>query len=195
MQIALSLFTLGLFAFAGAAAGAEEPSGAGDPPRVALETSEGKIVLELYPDRAPGTVENFLTYVRDGFYDGTVFHRVIPGFMIQGGGFTPDLEQKETREPIQNEASSGLSNERGTVAMARTSDPHSATAQFFVNTADNPNLDHGPGNPGYAAFGRVVDGMDVVDAIAGVRTTRKGMYDDVPAENVIIETARVVEGE
>lgn len=160
---------------------------------MALETSKGSIVLELYPDEAPETVKNFLGYVEDGFFDGTVFHRVIEGFMIQGGGFTADLERKETRPPIRNEASTGLSNERGTVAMARTNDPHSATSQFFINTGNNVRLDQGRGNPGYAAFGRVVEGMDVVDAIAGVRTGHKGGMVDVPVEPVVIETAKVVE--
>ncbi len=193
MQIAIALFTLGLFALAVPAPG-QGGDAVGERPRVALDTSEGTIVLELHPDKAPKTVENFLTYVRDGFYDGTIFHRVISGFMVQGGGFTPGLEKKDTRAPIENEAATGLSNERGTIAMARTSDPNSATAQFFINTVDNANLDHGPGNPGYAAFGRVVEGMDVVDAIASVRTTRKGPMGDVPAEDVVIREARVLDG-
>ena len=192
MQIGLGLVALGLLALAAPAAGQQDAAPSGDRPRVALETSKGTIVLELFPDRAPETVKNFLGYVESGFYDGTVFHRVIEGFMIQGGGFTPGLEQKETRAPIQNEAASGLSNERGTVAMARTSDPHSATSQFFINTGNNSRLDQSPGNPGYAAFGRVVDGMNVVDAIAGVETGRKGGMGDVPLEAVVIEKAEVV---
>ncbi len=193
MQLALAVFTLGLFALTVPASGADKA--AGDAPRVSLETSKGTIVVELYPDKTPKTVENFLTYVRDGFYDGTIFHRVIKGFMIQGGGFTADMNQKPTRAPIVNEAKEGLSNERGTISMARTNDPNSATAQFFINTENNGarGLDYqGASNAGYAAFGRVVEGMDVVDAIAGVATTRKGMHADVPAEPVVIEHARVV---
>jgi len=169
-------------------AGAEE----GSNPRVTLETSKGKIVLELYPDKAPKTVENFLGYVESGHYDGTIFHRVIPNFMVQGGGFTAGMEQKPTRAPIENEADNGLTNDRGTVAMARTSDPHSASAQFFVNSKDNDFLNHTAKTAsgwGYAVFGRVVEGMEVVDAISGVETTRKGMMADVPAESVVIEKA------
>jgi len=195
MQLALAVFTLGLFALTVPASGADQAASSGDAPRVALETSKGTIVIELYPDKTPKTVENFLTYVRDGFYDGTIFHRVIKGFMIQGGGFEADMQQKATRAPIQNEAATGLSNERGTISMARTNDPNSATAQFFINTADNGprGLDYqGASQAGYAAFGRVVEGMDVVDAIAGVSTTRKGMHADVPAEPVVIKHARVV---
>lgn len=191
MQLSLGLFALALLGLAIPAAGSSQ--GAAGSPRVALETSKGRIVLELYPDKAPKTVENFLSYVESGFYDGTAFHRVIKGFMIQGGGFTADLDRKEPRAPIVNEAQSGLKNERGTVAMARTNDPNSATSQFFINHADNASLDYRDArNPGYAAFGRVVEGLDVVDAIAGVATTRKGMLDDVPAEPVLIEKATVV---
>lgn len=197
MQIAVAVFTLGLFALAlPASAGEGDAAATGAAPRVVLETSKGNIVLELYPDKAPKTVENFLSYVESGFYSGTIFHRVIAGFMIQGGGFTEGMEQKKTDAPIENEAKTGLSNERGTISMARTNDPNSATAQFFINTVNNGALDYqGPGNPGYAAFGRVVEGMDVVDAIAGVRTTRKGMFADVPAEAVTIKAAKVVGGE
>ena len=188
MQIGLGLFALGLLGLAIPTAGNAQTA-----PRVALETSKGRIVLELYPDKAPKTVENFLGYVESGFFDGTVFHRVIQNFMIQGGGFTPDMKQKETRAPVVNEAETGLKNERGTVAMARTNDPNSATSQFFINTVNNASLDYqNPRNPGYAAFGRVVEGMDVVDAIAAVQTTRKGMFADVPAEPVVIEKATVV---
>jgi cyclophilin family peptidyl-prolyl cis-trans isomerase len=164
-------------------------------PRVALETSKGKIVLELYPDKAPKSVENFLQYVRSGFYDGVIFHRVIPGFMIQGGGFTADMTQKPTKGSIQNEADNGLRNERGTIAMARTGDPHSASAQWFINVANNRSLDHTAKTPqgwGYAVFGKVVEGMDVVDAIVGVRTTQKGPYGDVPVEPIFIKKATVV---
>jgi cyclophilin family peptidyl-prolyl cis-trans isomerase len=191
MQIGLGLFALGLLALAVPAAGQSASSGSS--PRVALETSKGTIVLELASDKAPGTVENFLAYVRDGFFDGTVFHRVIDGFMIQGGGFTEDLSRKETRAPIQNESATALSNARGTIAMARTDDPHSATSQFFINAVDNKGLDRSAGDAGYTAFGRVVEGMDVVDAIAGVPTGRKSGMDDVPVEPVVIRKATVVE--
>ena len=166
------------------------PSG----PRVLLETSKGLIVLELDPKAAPKTVENFLGYVRDGFYDGTIFHRVIRGFMIQGGGFTEDMQQKSTHAPIDNEASNGLQNKRSTVAMARTMDPHSATAQFFINTVDNSFLDHKGKTSngwGYCVFGKVVEGMNVVDAIESVSTTSKAGQRDVPAAPVIIERAIV----
>ncbi len=168
---------------------------AADSPRVALKTTKGTIVLELYPDKAPRTVENFLRYVREGFYSGTVFHRVIPGFVIQGGGLTPDLQPKPTRAPIPNEAKNGLSNRRGTVAMARTMVVDSATSQFFVNLADNTFLDHRSDTPqgfGYAVFGRVVDGMDVVDAIATVPTGTVKGFRDVPREAVVIESAEVL---
>jgi len=196
MQIALAVFTLGLFALTVPASAGEEAPAASNNPRVILETSQGNIVLELYPDKAPKTVENFLSYVESGFYSGTIFHRVIANFMIQGGGFTANMEQKKTKPPIENEAATGLSNERGTISMARTSDPNSATAQFFINTVNNGGLDYqGPQNPGYASFGRVVEGMDVVDAIAGVQTTRKGMFADVPAETVTIKAARVAGAE
>ncbi|HMA47105.1 MAG TPA: peptidylprolyl isomerase, partial [Frankiaceae bacterium] len=166
------------------------------PTRVALETSKGRIVLELDAAHAPKTVENFLAYVRAGHYDGTVFHRVIDGFMIQGGGFTADMVQKPTRAPIANEADNGLKNKRGTVAMARTGDPHSATAQFFVNTVDNAFLDFRSKDAqgwGYTVFGKVVEGLEVVDAIVKVRTTSKGPFQDVPAEPVVIRKATVVE--
>jgi peptidyl-prolyl cis-trans isomerase B (cyclophilin B) len=162
-------------------------------PRVALETSKGIILIELYPEKAPGTVKNFLSYVDKGFYDGTIFHRVIPNFMIQGGGFLVDMKRKSTDSPISNEADNGLKNDRETVAMARTQDPHSATAQFFINTADNDFLNHrGKSGQtwGYAVFGKVVQGMDVVDAISGVKTKNSGMMRDVPVETVLIVTAR-----
>lgn len=163
-------------------------------PRVLLETSKGSIVLELDPNAAPETVDNFLGYVQDGFYDGTVFHRVIKGFMIQGGGFTEDMKQKPTRAAIENEANNGLQNKRGTVAMARTMDPHSATAQFFINTVDNSFLNHKGKNPegwGYCVFGKVVEGMHVVDTIENVATTSKAGHRDVPVNPVIIERAIV----
>ncbi len=191
MQILLGLAALGLVALAIPASGADRP--AATKPRVALETSKGKIVLELDPEKAPKTVENFLGYVESGFYGGTIFHRVIPGFMIQGGGFTADMTQKPTRAAVVNEAATGLTNQRGTISMARTNDPNSATSQFFINTVDNPNLDYrSAGNPGYTAFGRVVEGMDVVDAIAGVATGNRGMFQNVPTEPVVIEKATVV---
>ncbi len=170
---------------------------AADHPRVKIDTNLGSFVVELYPEKAPKTVENFLQYVRDGFYNGTIFHRVIDGFMIQGGGFTADFERKETRAPIINEADNGLKNTRGTIAMARTMDPHSATAQFFINVKDNPFLDHTAKTPrgwGYAVFGKVVEGMDVVDRIRKVRTGPGGMFPkDVPQEPVIIEKMTVIE--
>ena len=161
-------------------------------PRVVLETSKGNIVLQLDGEKAPQTVENFVAYVEAGFFDGTIFHRVIDGFMVQGGGFTADMAQKDTRGTVQNEADNGLKNKRGTVAMARTSDPHSATAQFFVNTVDNTFLNHQGKTPqgwGYTVFGEVVEGMDVVDAITKVKTGNQGGMGDVPKEPVVIEKA------
>jgi cyclophilin family peptidyl-prolyl cis-trans isomerase len=161
--------------------------------KVRFQTSGGDFTIDLDESAAPITVENFLRYVDEKFFDGTVFHRVIPGFMIQGGGFTADLTQKRTHEPIENEAANGLKNKRGTLAMARTNDVHSATAQFFVNLVDNDFLDHKPGNYGYAVFGRVTEGMDVIDRIAGVRTGRRKGHDDVPVEEVSVRSARRVE--
>lgn len=152
--------------------------------RLVFKTSHGDFTVELYPDEAPGTVENFLRYVDEGFYDGTIFHRVIPDFVIQGGGFTPELERKPTHDPIRNEAGNGLSNEMGTLSMARTSDPHSATSQFFVNLGDNTPLDAGDG---YAVFGRVVEGMEVVEAIADLPTGVRGGMRDVPTETAGIQ--------
>ena len=163
-------------------------------PRVLLDTTKGKIVLELYPGKAPKTVKNFLDYVKAGFYNGVIFHRVIPGFMVQGGGFTPDMKEKATRAPIQNEADNGLSNDRGTIAMARTGDPHSASAQFFINVSDNTPLNHTSKTPqgwGYTVFGKVVEGMEVADAIVAVPTTTKGFYENVPVEPVVIRKASV----
>ena len=162
-------------------------------PSVILVTTMGEIVIELEPDKAPASVENFLKYVDGGFYDGTIFHRVIKQFMIQGGGFTEDMTKKKTRGGVPNEADNGLSNARGTVAMARTGDPHSATAQFFINTADNKALDHKAKTAqewGYTVFGKVVEGMDVVDDIESVKTSSKGSFRDVPAEPVIIIEAK-----
>jgi peptidyl-prolyl cis-trans isomerase B (cyclophilin B) len=160
-------------------------------PRVALETSKGKIVIELYPDKAPKSVDNFLKYVKAGHYDNTIFHRVIAGFMVQGGGFDPAMKQKATRPPIANEADNGLTNDRGTLAMARTNDPNSASAQFFINVVDNTFLNHKSKTPqgwGYAVFGKVVEGMDVADAIAAVKTKAQ----DVPVEPVLLKKAHVV---
>lgn len=156
-------------------------------PGARVETSLGEFVIELDPDNAPITVANFLEYVDDDFYDGTVFHRVVADFVVQGGGMGPDLVEKETREPIANESGNGLSNVRGAVAMARTGDPNSATAQFFVNLVDNGELDATPGSPGYAVFGQVIEGMDVVDQIAAVATVDRGGLTNVPIEDVIIE--------
>jgi cyclophilin family peptidyl-prolyl cis-trans isomerase len=163
---------------------------------VRFETSLGDFVIEFDADKAPVTVANFLQYVDDGHFDGTVFHRVIPGFVIQGGGMTADLSQKPTRKPIANEADNGLRNLRGTLSMARTNDVNSATSQFFVNLVDNAFLDHqGPRNFGYAVFGRVVEGMDVIDAIAAVKTGRKRGHDDVPLEPVVVHAARRIEAD
>ncbi len=168
-------------------------SAQGPAPRVALDTSEGRIVIELAPKEAPKTVENFLTYVKAGHYDGTVFHRVIPTFMIQGGGFSADMSERSTRAPIPLESQNGLKNERGTVAMARRSDPNSATSQFFINVVDNPRLDHpNPDGNGYAVFGKVVEGIDVVDRIKAVPTGTRGPHQNVPTNPVTIKSARVV---
>ncbi|MEQ5802039.1 peptidylprolyl isomerase [Halomonas sp. H10-9-1] len=163
---------------------------------IVLQTTYGDISVELDHEKAPKTAANFEQYVRDGFYDGTLFHRVIEGFMIQGGGFDEEFNQKPTRDPIENEADNGLANDKGTLAMARTQDPHSATAQFFINVADNTFLNHSGKSIqgwGYCVFGRVVDGMDVVEKIKNVETTRRGMHADVPAQDVLIEKAYVKE--
>ncbi|HZA95918.1 MAG TPA: peptidylprolyl isomerase [Burkholderiaceae bacterium] len=162
-------------------------------PRVAFDTSEGKIVVELAPQAAPKTVDNFLSYVKSGHYDGTVFHRVIPGFMIQGGGFTADMKEKATRGTIPLESRNGLKNERGTLAMARRGDPDSASAQFFINLVDNARLDYpNPDGNGYAVFGKVVEGMDVVDKIRAAPTDSRGPHQNVPVTPITIKTARVV---
>ena len=157
---------------------------------VIFETSHGNFTVELFPEAAPITVENFLRYVDDGHFNGTIFHRIVPGFVIQGGGLTADFDNKETRKPISNEAKNGLKNTRGNLSMARTSDINSATSQFFVNLADNAFLDHGPRDYGYAVFGRVSDGMDVIDKIAAVRTGRRKGYQDAPLEDVVITSAK-----
>jgi peptidyl-prolyl cis-trans isomerase B (cyclophilin B) len=164
-------------------------------PKVEMETSKGKFVIELFPEKAPDTVKNFLNYVDAKFYDGTIFHRVIPKFMIQGGGFTADMKRKPAGAPIKNEADNGLKNDRGTIAMARTNDPHSATAQFFINTVNNDFLNHKSKTQqgwGYVVFGKVVAGMDVVDAISSAKTVMRGMYRDVPAENIEIRSTVVL---
>ena len=161
---------------------------------IKMKTSMGEMTIELDHDKAPVTSANFEQYAKEGFYDGTIFHRVIDGFMIQGGGFEPGMKQKTTREPIENEAENGLRNDRGTIAMARTQDPHSATSQFFINIFDNNSLNHTAPTPqgwGYCVFGKVVDGIEVVDAIRDVETGRHGMHADVPVEDVLIESVTV----
>lgn len=175
--------------------GAGKGAQAAAPVMVKLDTSLGDITLELFPNQAPATVANFLQYVNEGFYNGTIFHRVINGFMIQGGGFDAQMNQKPTRGPIKNEADNGLGNAPYTIAMARTMDPHSATAQFFINVADNKMLNHTAKTPqgwGYVVFGKVVKGQDVVDKIKAVATTNRGMHQNVPAEPVTIIKAAVV---
>ncbi len=164
-------------------------------PKVEMETSKGKMVIELFPDKAPETVKNFLNYVETKYYDGTIFHRVIPKFMIQGGGFTSDMKQKSAGAPIKNEADNGLKNDRGTIAMARTGDPHSATAQFFINSVNNDFLNHKSKTQqgwGYVVFGKVIAGMDVIDAISASKTVTRGRFRDVPAETIEIISARVL---
>ncbi|RJG47691.1 peptidylprolyl isomerase [Motilimonas pumila] len=163
---------------------------------ITLTTNHGDIKIELDYDKAPKTAENFAQYVKEGHYDGTIFHRVIDGFMIQGGGFASGMDEKATRDPIQNEANNGLSNEKGTLAMARTMEPHSASAQFFINVANNTFLNHKSESTsgwGYCVFGKVVEGMDVVEAIKGVSTGNYGMHQDVPLDEVVIEKAVIAE--
>jgi cyclophilin family peptidyl-prolyl cis-trans isomerase len=160
---------------------------------VRFETSHGGFTIELFDEDAPDSVKNFLRYVDEGFFDGTIFHRIVPGFVIQGGGLTADFVQKKTHPPVRNEAANGVRNQRGTLSMARTDEIHSATSQFFVNLTDNDFLDHRPGQYGYAVFGRVTDGMDVIDRIAGVETGRRRGYTDAPMEDVVIQQARRVE--
>lgn len=166
-------------------------------PQVALHIQDmGTITLELDEEHAPITVANFLNYVKNEHYSGVIFHRVIENFMIQGGGFDAEMKERETGEPIENEADNGLDNDHYTIAMARTSDPHSASAQFFINTADNDFLNHtgkSPSGWGYAVFGRVIDGTDIVDQINSVKTTRRNFHDDVPKTNVVIESAQIIE--
>lgn len=166
------------------------------PVKVLMETSYGNIELELYPDKAPQTVKNFVSYINDGHYNGTIFHRVINGFMIQGGGFDQNMKEKQTKAPIANEAYNGLKNERGTIAMARTGEPHSATSQFFINHKTNSFLNYKAQTMagwGYAVFGKVTKGMDVVDKIASVKTGSKGFFQDVPDEPIIIKSIKIVE--
>ncbi|WP_079416027.1 peptidylprolyl isomerase [Thiomonas intermedia] len=173
-----------------AARAAEAPAAQ---PKVEFVTTMGKFVVQLDPARAPKTVANFLDYVKSGFYKGTIFHRVIPGFMVQGGGFTANMQQKPTRPPIALESQNGLRNLRGTIAMARTADPNSATAQFFVNVADNPSLDYPkPDGYGYAVFGKVISGMEVIDKIVAVPTQNEGMFQNVPVKPIVIEDAKVL---
>lgn len=199
LQMILATLIFSLFASVSIAQEEAEPAEAPAPnPQVLLSTSQGDILLELFVDQAPVTVENFVQYVNEGFYDGTIFHRVIGNFMIQGGGYTADFQLKETREPIVNEASNRLSNRRGTVAMARRYEPNSANAQFFINVVDNIALNHTGTNSsqawGYAVFGQVIDGMDAVEVIRQVPTGAKGPFrSDVPAQTVMIEKARMVD--
>lgn len=184
LKFLVAAFTL----FLGAAAFGPTAEG-GDKPVVIFSTSMGDIMIELLSEEAPITAKNFLDYVDAGFFDGTIFHRVIPGFVIQGGGFTADMTQKRTNAPIKNEADNGVKNLRGMLSMARTSDINSATSQFFINLKDNDFLDHGTRDFGYAVFGRVIEGMDVVDKIAGVQTGNRGPHSDVPMEPVVTNTA------
>lgn len=164
-------------------------------PKVLMKTTKGNITIELYPDKAPLSVENFLSYVNESFYDGTIFHRVIKGFMIQGGGYTVDFQEKPTKAPIQNEAKNGLENKRGTLAMARMGEPHTATSQFYINHVDNPGLDHGQASDGwgYCVFGKVIDGLDVVDAIANSPVMTKYNMRDVPRETIQILSVTLIE--
>jgi cyclophilin family peptidyl-prolyl cis-trans isomerase len=159
---------------------------------IRFETSLGDFTIEFFEKEAPESVANFSRYIEEGFFDGTIFHRIVPGFVIQGGGFTEDMTQKKTKAPIKNEADNGLKNKRGTLSMARTNDINSATSQFFVNLKDNDFLDHSRGNFGYAVFAKVTDGMDVVDKIAAVETGRKRGFDDVPVEAVIMKSVQPV---
>jgi cyclophilin family peptidyl-prolyl cis-trans isomerase len=184
------IITLALGLLGASSAAGEEKS-----PVVTIETSKGTIKVELNAEKAPITVKNFLGYVDEKFYDGLIFHRVMPRFMIQGGGFAPGMQEKGAKDPIKNEAGNGLANERGTIAMARTNVPDSATAQFYINLVDNAPLDrkNDPRGVGYCVFGKVVDGMDVVDKIATVQTGRRGMHGDVPTEDVVIKTIRRAE--
>ncbi len=194
MNATFLLFFFLVFGIVGSTAAQQGGGGVGNP-RVAFDTTKGKIVIELFEDKAPKTVANFLQYVKSKHFDGTIFHRVIPGFVIQGGGFTADMTQKPTKPPVQNEADNGLKNGRGTLSMARTSDPNSASSQFFINLSDNASLDHKGKSPqgwGYAVFGKVVEGMDVVDQVAQVRTGSKSGHSDVPVEPIVVRKAEVL---
>jgi peptidyl-prolyl cis-trans isomerase B (cyclophilin B) len=197
-----ALLPLGASAQTGSAPASSTQTDKGTPhmstthPRVKLETSMGDIVLTLDAEKAPKTTANFLTYVQEGFYDGTIFHRVIDNFMIQGGGFEPGLKQKPTHAPIENEANNGLKNDKYTIAMARTSDPHSATAQFFINVANNDFLNYTAPTPngwGYAVFGKVTEGTDTVDKITSVKTGNSGFHQNVPVEDVVIKKAEILQ--
>jgi peptidyl-prolyl cis-trans isomerase A (cyclophilin A) len=188
-RAALSLFVGATMALAAQSAFAQ----ASKPPQVSMKTSMGEIVIELYPDKAPKTVENFLGYVKDGFYTGTIFHRVINNFMIQGGGMTRDLQQKRTNPPIKIESQNGLKNKAGWVSMARTSQPDSATSQFFISTVDNPDLDFpAPDGHGYTVFGKVIKGIEVVNKIRAVPTIRTGAMGDVPVDPILIDSVTLV---
>lgn len=189
MTLGLPLAVLAMMLPGQPAEGAAAPAAN---PQVVFHTDKGDIVIELFADKAPKSVENFLAYVRSGHFDGTIFHRVIPGFVIQGGGFTADMKQKPTSPPVENESKNGLKNTRGTLSMARTPDPHSATSQFFINLVDNRSLDY-PGRDGwgYAVFGKVVEGMKVVDAIAKEPTGSRGPYQDVPVTAIAVTKAEV----
>ena len=192
LALASALLTVNCVAEEASASQSEE-----NRPQVIIHTSQGDMRLELYPEKAPATVENFLQYARSGFYDGTIFHRVISYFMIQGGGFTEDMQKKATREPVQNEADNGLKNVRGSIAMARTGNPHSATAQFFINVQDNVALDHtskaSSRTWGYAVFGKVLEGLNVMDDIRFIETASKGPYQDVPVKPVLIESVDIID--
>jgi peptidyl-prolyl cis-trans isomerase B (cyclophilin B) len=190
IAVSLMLFFTSTLSFA------TENSMTNTSPKVKLQTSLGAITIQLDAAKAPVSTENFLGYVKKGFYSGTIFHRVIPGFMAQGGGFTKDMEQKAVHKPIKIEADNGLKNKRGSIAMARTNDPNSATSQFFINYKDNGFLDYSSPTPngwGYAVFGEVIEGMEVVDAMAQVKTGNRGMHQDVPQQDIVIESAAVVE--
>jgi len=194
-KVKITVLVLGLIIFQAFTIAIAEEKKEKENPMVLIETSMGNIKLELFEDKAPITVKNFLSYVEEGFYNGTIFHRVIPDFMIQGGGFTQDMIQKPTKAPIKNEATNGVGNTRGTIAMARTSVIDSATSQFFINVKDNDFLNHRDRSPqgfGYAVFGKVVEGMDVVDKIQHVKTTTKPPHRDVPAEPVVIKSVKIV---
>ena len=192
-RISCGLVVVVSLGFAAGGAGGAEPVKAGTPaknPAIVFSTSLGDITVELFAEQAPITVKNILDYVDAGFYDGTIFHRVIPGFVVQGGGMTPKLDQKKTQPPIKNEADNGLKNTRGTLSMARTDEVNSATSQFFINLRDNTSLDHGVRGFGYAVFGKVTAGMDVVDKIAAVRTGSQGGQRDVPVEPVVVRSVK-----